>query len=135
MYLDHAGSTLYGQSQMETAFLQLSTNTFGNPHSRSPSSVLTSDLIDQVRAEVLQFFKADPEEYSLIFTSGATHSLKIVAESFLFSNTRSVKQNDMELLSLTSSPSFAYLKESHTSVVGENRAFDEFPLPSCSNSY
>ena len=123
MYLDHAGSTLYGQSQMETAFLQLSTNTFGNPHSRSPSSVLTSELIDQVRAEVLQFFKADSKEYSLIFTSGATHSLKIVAESFAFSNTSNNNNG------VNNGSSFAYLKESHTSVVGKEVTISILLIP------
>ena len=96
---------------MENTFLQLSSNTFGNPHSRSPSSKLTSDLIDQIRAEVLHFFKADPNEYTLIFTAGATHSLKLVAESFSFSNNTSTNEDD--------GSSFVYLKESHTSVAGE----------------
>jgi len=96
---------------MENTFLQLSSNTFGNPHSRSPSSKLTSDLIDQIRAEVLHFFKADPNEYTLIFTAGATHSLKLVAESFSFSNTSTNNNDD--------GSSFVYLKESHTSVAGE----------------
>ena len=108
---------------MKTAFLQLSTNTFGNPHSRSPSSVLTPELIDQVRAEVLQFFKADSKEYSLIFTSGATHSLKIVAESFAFSNTSNNNNG------VNNGSSFAYLKESHTSVVGKEVTISILLIP------
>ena len=96
---------------MENTFLQLSSNTFGNPHSRSPSSKLTSDLIDQIRAEVLDFFNANPNEYTLIFTAGATHSLKLVAESFSFANASSNNNHG--------GSSFVYLKESHTSVVGE----------------
>ena len=87
---------------MSAAFDEMTNNCFGNPHSRHPSSRLTHDLIEQTRAEVLRFFNTDHETYSLIFTSGATASFKIVAENFNFGK----------------SGSFVYLKESHTSVVG-----------------
>ena len=100
--MDHAGSTLYSSAQMNSTFSELTSNCFGNPHSRSPSSRITSDLLDQTRAEVLNFFNANKtsNEYSVIFTSGATSSLKLVAESFVFSNG----------FSQTSRPSFVYLK-------------------------
>lgn len=93
---------------MEAIYSELSNNCFGNPHSRSASSKLTSDLIDQTRAEVLDFFNANKtseDEYSLIFTSGATASLKLVAESFTFSENEA-QSNDHSI----SSSSFVYLK-------------------------
>ena len=31
-YLDHAGSTLYSELQMEAVFRDLTTNVYGNPH-------------------------------------------------------------------------------------------------------
>ena len=108
IYLDHAGTTLYSQSQLKAAFGDLSSNCYGNPHSRSPSSRLTEDLVEQARVQALHFFRADPEEYQLIFTSGATASLKLVAESFAFNTTQTHGRPG----------SFVYLKESHTSVVG-----------------
>ena len=104
-YLDHAGTTMYSQSQLSACVGELAGNCFGNPHSRSQSGRLTSDLVSQARAEVLRFFNADPQTYSLIFTSGATQSLKIVAESFQYSEGNQ-------------SGSLAYMTESHTSVVG-----------------
>lgn len=67
-------------------------------------------MVDQARVELLNFFQADPDEYTLVFTSGATDSLRLVAESFIFSNELSS--------SLGNTGSFVYLKESHTSVIG-----------------
>lgn len=108
--MDHAGTTLYSQSQIENSFSELKKNCFGNPHSRNAPSKLTTDLIDQTRVELLNFFQADPNEYTLVFTSGATDSLRLVAESFQFSNGLAP--------SCGSTGSFVYLKESHTSVIG-----------------
>lgn len=110
LYLDHAGTTLYSQSQIENSLSELKRNCFGNPHSRNAPSKLTTDLIDQARVELLDFFQADPNEYSLVFTSGATDSLRLVAESFKFSNQLTPSHG--------CSGSFVYLKESHTSVLG-----------------
>ena len=110
VYLDHAGATLYAQSQIKEVAHDLLSNCYSNPHSQSPSSRLTHDLIDQTRADILNFFNADPTVYSLIFTSGATASLKLVAESFQF---KLPSENLNE-----HSGSFVYIKESHTSVVG-----------------
>ena len=115
--MDHAGSTLYSKSLIENSLSELTKNCFGNPHSRNTPSKLTTDLVDQTRMEILNFFQADPTEYSLIFTSGATDSLRLVAESFQFSNDLSSyqKQNDSGI--------FVYLKESHTSVIGMREYF------------
>lgn len=71
LYLDHAGSTLYSKSVIEHSLAELTQNCFGNPHSRNIPSKITTDLIDQTRIELLNFFHADPNEYALIFTSGS----------------------------------------------------------------
>ena len=103
---------MYSQAQLDAVFSELSVNCYGNPHSRNPSSNLCSELIEKTRLQVLKFFKADPNVYSLVFTSGATDSLKLVGENFnFFSNPC---QSDVE----KSCGSFVYLRESHTSVVG-----------------
>lgn len=85
-------------------------NVYSNPH----TSKHTSNCIDQVRFQVLNHFNTNSNEYSVIFTSGATEALKLVAESFEFS------KNDQESTehSKTSSGCFAYLQNSHTSVLG-----------------
>lgn len=49
MYVDHAGTTLYSKSQIEAHHKELLSNLYGNPHSRSQSSRLTTDAIDQIR--------------------------------------------------------------------------------------
>lgn len=105
-YLDHAGATLYSKSQLESAMTELQENLFSNPHSRNPSSSITTDATDHVRQRwnfkwrddddmknlwkfllflrVLAHFGTNDDEYSVIFTSGATSGLKLLAESFSF---------------------------------------------------
>lgn len=117
VYLDHAGTTLYAKSSIEKVFAELTSNVFGNPHSHSPSSKHTSDLIDQIRFSVLKFFNADPTEYSVIFTSGTTHGCKIVAESFIFHEPTNNVRGSCD------SGTFVYIKESHTSAVGMREYF------------
>ncbi|XP_073878681.1 molybdenum cofactor sulfurase isoform X6 [Macaca fascicularis] len=49
VYLDHAGATLFSQSQLESFTNDLMENTYGNPHSQNISSKLTYDTVEQVR--------------------------------------------------------------------------------------
>ncbi|XP_076025441.1 molybdenum cofactor sulfurase [Genypterus blacodes] len=107
-YLDHAAATLYPESLLRDFCQDMSNNVYGNPHSRSPSSRLTHDTVEGVRYRILQHFNATPEEYSVIFTSGCTAALKLVAESFPW---RLHTDNE-------AGSHFSYLTDSHTSVVG-----------------
>ncbi|XP_010459195.1 PREDICTED: molybdenum cofactor sulfurase isoform X3 [Camelina sativa] len=102
VYLDHAGSTLYSELQMADIFKDLTSNVFGNPHSQSDISSATSDLIADARHQVLEYFNASPEDYSCIFTSGATAALKLVGETFPW----------------TQDSNFLYTMENHNSVLG-----------------
>lgn len=52
-------------------------NIFINIDSPSPCSRLTEEKISLVRYSILNFFNANPDLYDVIFTSGATSSLKI----------------------------------------------------------
>ncbi|XP_055605856.1 molybdenum cofactor sulfurase 3 [Uranotaenia lowii] len=97
-YLDHAGATLYAESQIRAAHEQLAQQLLCNPH----TSRSTEDLIDQVRFRLLRHFNTRSSEYQVIFTSGTTASLKLVAESFAFED----------------GGAFVYLRDSHTSVLG-----------------
>ncbi|TNN44554.1 Molybdenum cofactor sulfurase [Liparis tanakae] len=83
-------------------------NLYGNPHSHHPSSRLTQDTVDRVRFRVLQHFNAPPDEYSVIFTSGCTAALRLVAESFPW---RPAAEGEAGSV-------FGHLTDSHTSVVG-----------------
>ena len=55
---------------------------FGNPHSASPSSELSTKHIERVRLRVLQFFKADPKDFDIVFVANATAAIKLVGSAF-----------------------------------------------------
>lgn len=48
-YLDHAGATLYSETQLKNVFEDLQTNVYGNPHSLNHCSKESSDLVDHIR--------------------------------------------------------------------------------------
>ena len=81
-YLDHAGATLYAKSQLEAHFASLTTNLYGNPHSQNPCSQQTAAAVDHARESILRFFGTDPSRYDVVFTSGCTGALRLLAESF-----------------------------------------------------
>lgn len=83
---------------MRQIYADLVSNVYANPH----TSKITEDLIDQVRFKILSGFNTTSNEYSVIFTAGATASLKLLAETFEFS----------------ANGGFAYLRDNHTSVLG-----------------
>ena len=140
VYLDHAGATLYAKSQLEACFEDLSTHLYGNPHSRNPSSKLSTDTIDQTRELVLNHFGTDSDHYDIIFTSGCTGSLKLLSEIFPWSgenktstvlsssdDTAKVDSNvlyiPVDKLDTHQCPTgnqsiFCYLEDNHTSVIG-----------------
>ncbi|XP_048859745.1 molybdenum cofactor sulfurase-like isoform X2 [Brienomyrus brachyistius] len=101
-YLDHAGTTLFPESQIKGFFQDLCGSVYGNPHSHNPSSRLTHDTVEHVRYRILQHFNTSPEDYTVVFTAGCTAAIKLVAESFPW----------------TPASSFCYLTDNHTSVVG-----------------
>lgn len=115
LYLDHAGTTLPSRRLLDRFHSDLLSNLYGNPHSASPSSQLSTRQIDDVRLQLLAFFKADPEEFDLVFTANATAGIKLVAEA--------LREQDGGFW-------FGYHVESHTSVVGlrtvarEGQCFD-----------
>lgn len=85
---------------MQQVYSSLLCNVHCNPH----TSKMTGDLVDQVRYKILKSFNTSADEYSVIFTSGATASLKLVAETFDFDD--------------SSNGCFSYLRDNHTSVLG-----------------
>ncbi|KAF7510942.1 hypothetical protein GJ744_005772 [Endocarpon pusillum] len=81
-YLDHTGTTLYARSLVTAISHDLTTNLFGNPHSGSSSSQLSSARIDNARIEVLRFLNADPALFDVVFVGNATAAIKLVADAF-----------------------------------------------------
>jgi len=84
VYLDYTGGGLYADSQMRLHQQVLADHVFGNPHSSNPTSLAATRLIESTRLTVLQFFNADPVEYTVIFTQNASGALKLVGESYPF---------------------------------------------------
>ncbi|XP_051507262.1 molybdenum cofactor sulfurase isoform X2 [Myxocyprinus asiaticus] len=107
-YLDHAGATLFPESQIKGFHEDIARNVYGNPHSHNPSSRLTHDTVESVRYRILEHFNTCPEEYSVIFTSGCTAALKLVADSFPWKSLSTEGPGSQ----------FCYLTDNHTSVVG-----------------
>ena len=96
VYLDNAGAALYGREQLKAVFDDLSSNIYSNPH----SCAKTKAEVDRARDTVLEHFGTSPEEYSVIFTSGATGAIRLIGETSMVGR------------------SLVYVDECHTSVVG-----------------
>jgi molybdenum cofactor sulfurtransferase len=84
VYLDYTGGGLYGQSQIDQHHDLLASGVFGNPHSHNPTSTASTRLVEAARAAVLDFFRASPDEYEVVFTANASGALKLVGESYPF---------------------------------------------------
>ena len=102
-YLDHAGTTLYAKTVVDTFARDLASNLFGNPHSGSASSQLSTRRIEDVRLKVLDFFSADPEAFDVVFVSNATAGIKLVMDIF----------RDID-----GGFSYGYHRDAHNSLVG-----------------
>ena len=68
---------------MERVGRDLEKNIFGNPHSHSPSSVLSTQRVELARSEALAFFQADPAHFDLVFVANSTSAIKLVAEGLV----------------------------------------------------
>jgi len=84
VYLDYTGGGLYAESQLHQHMQLLSEGVFGNPHSKNPTSLAMTHLVEQARSYVLKYFNADPTEYVAIFTPNASGALKLVGEAYPF---------------------------------------------------
>ena len=67
-YLDYTAANLYATSQLDRHMAVLRDRAFGNPHSTNPTAAMTTEFVARARSEVLRFFNASPEEWSVIFT-------------------------------------------------------------------
>lgn len=103
IYLDHAGTTPYPKSLMDRFAHEMTTNLFGNPHSASASSQLSTQRIQDIRLRALQFFNADPNDFDLVFVANATAGIKLIADA---------------MRCLPTGFDYAYHQASHTSLVG-----------------
>ncbi|KAG5979839.1 hypothetical protein E4U55_004708 [Claviceps digitariae] len=103
VYLDHAGSTPCAKSMIDAFSREMTHSLYGNPHSGSLSSQLSTSRIDDVRLRLLGFFNADVSEYDLVFVANATAGVKLVVEA---------------MRALPQGYSYVYHQSCHTSLVG-----------------
>ena len=131
VYLDSAGSALPSTSLLEGIHRYHLNNHLGNPHSMGPAALRSKALIEMTKTRLLAFFGANAGSmygydqstsseseqnqkdyhpgYDIIFTSGSTESLRIVAENFNWSDGDDGQAGKSVLL---------YSKNCHTSVIG-----------------
>lgn len=91
----------------------MNSNLYGNPHSHSPSSMLSTDRIESTRLQALKFFKADPQHFDLIFVANATAAIKLVMDCI---HNYSQSQGGFW---------YGYHSDSHTSLVGIRELADQ----------
>lgn len=84
VYLDYTGGSLYAESQLRQHMALLNEGVFGNPHSRNPTSLLMTQLVERARDYISEFFHAPKKDYTVIFTANASGALKLVGESYPF---------------------------------------------------
>lgn len=101
IYVDYTGGGQCPQSVINRYHELLLTTVFGNPHSNNPTSSHTTQLVEQTRKNILEYFQAGTD-YDLIFTPNATGALKIFGESYPWS------KNSVYLLA----------RDNHNSVMG-----------------
>ena len=84
VYLDYTGAGLPALAQLAAHAQRIRGRCFGNPHSQSPASAASTELIERARLAVLAHFNAPPEEYAAIFTPNATGACRLVGEAYPF---------------------------------------------------
>lgn len=82
VYLDYTGGSLPAECQLREYTALLGRHVFGNPHSDNPTSAASTELVEQARAAVLEFFNASSEEYVVIWTANATGACRLVGEAY-----------------------------------------------------
>lgn len=127
VYLDYAGSALPTKSQLQKLYENYST-ILANPHSTGPAASRTLLGIEQAKQRILQHLDGLPGRfaslqhpprfapskechagYEVVFTSGTTEGLRIIAERFPWKPACPHCQRQSI---------FLYAQNSHTSVVG-----------------
>jgi selenocysteine lyase/cysteine desulfurase len=83
-YLDYTGAGLPADAQLRAHADRVRGACFGNPHSETPASSASTQLVEQARAAVLGYFNASASEYAVIFTPNATGACHLVGEAYPF---------------------------------------------------
>ncbi|MFG3422699.1 aminotransferase class V-fold PLP-dependent enzyme [Micromonospora sp. NPDC049460] len=88
VYLDYTGAGVAARAQVTAHHDRLLAGPYGNPHSENPTSEATGALLASARRAVLDFFRADPGEYVVVFTPNASGACRLVGEAYVFGRGR-----------------------------------------------
>ncbi|KAL7716013.1 Molybdenum cofactor sulfurase [Entamoeba marina] len=102
VFFDYTANGVYLNSQIEQVFNDLKTHFYANSHSQNDFSSRTDSSIEEVRHSLLKRFNVSSSEYTVVFTANATAALKLIGESFPWTN----------------NSTFKYLRQNHNSVLG-----------------
>ena len=102
VYLDHAATTLYSETQINNVYNCLKDNIFANPHSLNTFGIETTNRITTIRKQILELFNVNSDQYHCIFCKNASDGLKMIGEYFPWNN----------------KSQFLYTAENHNSVLG-----------------
>lgn len=149
VYLDYAGSSTPSLSLLTDIHnLSMKNQILANPHSSGIAASRSIELVEKTKMKILEFFDAQAGPlygcsnvsngldramnasdyhpgYEIIFTSGATESLRIIAEHFKWTESQIADDNSDVVItsekqgvnSCTKSV-LVYPQNSHTSVIG-----------------
>ncbi|EKE39272.1 hypothetical protein ENUP19_0121G0097 [Entamoeba nuttalli] len=101
IYFDYAGAAPYTIEQIDQYSQFMKNNFLCNSHSPNVCGLRSSELVQNTRDTILKYFNAQ-DDYIIIFTSGCTHALRVVGESFPFEE----------------GSQFIFTKSNHNSVLG-----------------
>jgi molybdenum cofactor sulfurtransferase len=105
VYLDYTGAGVYNDAAFDLYQKNLQSHFYPLEHPIRSWRTTAGQITDEIRLELLEFFGADPAEYSVVFVASATQALKLVGENFPFTN----------------GSIFAYASVNHNSVLGIRR--------------
>lgn len=123
-YLDHAGAALPSEEQLKEVFDMALKIPLANPHSHHATGTTTNLMVADARLRVLEHFDVTTHDYAVVFTANATGALQTVASCFVFGG-KSTSTPQIASSFRGKEPVFAYLRDSHNSLVGMREIIKE----------
>lgn len=80
-YFDWSSLPMYPDSLMKNSMQMLRTNLLGNPHSESPSSEHSTDIIEELRHSIPTFFNTDLRTYTVVFQFDKEQAIRTISEA------------------------------------------------------
>eukprot|EP00761_Pharyngomonas_kirbyi_P001752 gb/GECH01001756.1/.p1 GENE.gb/GECH01001756.1/~~gb/GECH01001756.1/.p1 ORF type:complete len:788 (+),score=135.98 gb/GECH01001756.1/:1-2364(+) len=127
VYFDQAANALPTAPAIDATCSLWKSAMFANPHSSHTPSNTTAKIIEEVRLKTLKLLNAPAKHYNVIFTTNATHAMRIIGENFFPNSVESTNH-------LKTDGGFYFLQESaHNSLLGirplaSSKGYDIHPI-------